>query len=512
MDGHAGLMEGVLAMAKVAKRKPRSRRALHARRAAEESGLKGLRGFLARQEKDRLVELLVGQALVDDHFFQTLEFERAKGEGREPNLAALRRTLAAAFDPGDVYSYDDVYSYAAELHQAVDVLQDLAKQGQAREVIDLAEYALTLTEKALGEVEDSDGEVYVVLERLRDLHLEACKKARPDPAALARRLFAWEMRTDWDSFYGAADTYAGVLGKKGLAVYRELAEAEWRQLLARKPGADWQFDARRSRLAHILESLARSAGDLEALVAIKSHDLSRASAFLDVAQIYKEAGKSDLALEWAEKGVRAFPQRTDPRLRSFLAGEYKARRRHEEAIALIWANFTDGPGLASYQDLKKYAERAGIWSGWREKALGVLRDLARQASRRSPSLRPAFEFEGSPASRLVEILLWEKKEEEAWQAAQQFGCSEELWFKLAKLREGAHPEEALAVYQRQVEAALQQVSQQGYEVAVARLRRIRDVMKRSGKTREFATYLASLRLAHKRKRNFVSLLNAAKLE
>ncbi len=44
---------------------------------------------------------------------------------------------------------------------------------------------------------------------------------------LARRLFAWELCTDWDTFYGAAATYVNVLDEKGLAVYRELAEAEW---------------------------------------------------------------------------------------------------------------------------------------------------------------------------------------------------------------------------------------------------------------------------------------------
>ena len=68
----------------------------------------------------------------------------------------------------------------------------------------------------------------------------------------------------------------------------------------------------------------------------------------------------------------------------------------------------------------------------------------------------------------------------------------------------------MAVYQRQAESALQRVNQEGYKVAVARLRQIRDVMKRQGKVREFAAYLDSVRLTHKRKRNFLLLLDAAK--
>ena len=60
-------------------------------------------------------------------------------------------------------------------------------------------------------------------------------------------------------------------------------------------------------------------------------------------------------------------------------------------------------------------------------------------------------------------------------------------------------------------AVLQQASQRGYEIAVARLKQVRDVMTRLGKTRELAAYLAAVRLAHKRKRNFLKLLDGAKL-
>lgn len=101
--------------------------------------------------------------------------------------------------------------------------------------------------------------------------------------------------------------------------------------------------------------------------------------------------------------------------------------------------------------------------------------------------------------------------EEAWAAARQHGCSEDLWLRLAQLRERSHPEDSLAVYQRQAESALQGAGQHGYETAVARLEQIRDVMTRLGKTRQLAEYLASLRLVHKRKRNFLKLLDAAKL-
>lgn len=480
-------------------------------RRATPARAEGLRDFLARQEKEHLVDLLFDHAQVDDRLLRKLTLEQAKKGGRHAAVAAMRRNLAAVFDAGDIDSYHEVGGFADELNEAVDALEDLLKQGKAAELIDLAEYAIALGEETLGQVDDSDGEVYAVLERLRELHLKACRNAKPDPEALARRLFEWELRTDWDSFYGAVDAYADVLGKRGLAVYRELAEAEWEKVPARKAGDSSSGFGRGWSASRILERLAWAAGDIEALVAIKSRDLSRPWSYLQIAEIYKEAGKLDLAVEWAEKGIRDFPKQTDSRLRTFLADEYAARRRHGEALDLLWANFADAPGLAAYQELKKLAEKAKAWPDWRERALALLRERAAKATSLPKARWPPFDFGGGAASQLVEILLWEKKVEEAWASARQHGCSEDLWLRLANAREPSHPEDSLAVYQRQAESVLQQASQRGYEIAVARLKQVRDVMTRLGKTGELATYLASVRLAHKRKRNFLKLLDAAKL-
>ncbi len=89
---------------------------------------------------------------------------------------------------------------------------------------------------------------------------------------------------------------------------------------------------RRYRITSIMEALARANGDVESLVAIKSRDLSSAYSFLKIAEIYREAGQHDRALEWAERGALAFPDKTDSRLREFLAEEYHRRHRHAEAM------------------------------------------------------------------------------------------------------------------------------------------------------------------------------------
>jgi hypothetical protein len=92
-----------------------------------------------------------------------------------------------------------------------------------------------------------------------------------------------------------------------------------------------------------METLAAQTGDVEALVAVKQRDLSLPYAYFQIAEIYKEAKQPDRALEWAERGLQAFPKDPDPRLQDFLAEEYHHRKRHNDAMALIWAQYTSRP-------------------------------------------------------------------------------------------------------------------------------------------------------------------------
>jgi uncharacterized Zn finger protein len=265
----------------------------------------------------------------------------------------------------------------------------------------------------------------------------------------------------------------------------------------------------RFRITQIMEMLARQTGDVEAVVAVKRRDLSSAYAYLQIAEAYRAARKHDLALEWAERGVKAFPDRTDWRLREFLAGEYHRRQRHDEAMALVWAAFAEAPALEQYRTLKAHADKSGRWTEWRAKALGVFRQSIAAAKREVRGDRWGW-HRAADHTELVRVLLWEHGVEAAWREATEGGCSNGLWMELAGKREAKHPEDALRVYQRQVEPVVNQKNNQAYREAVGLLRKVHGLMKRLGRTAEFASYLESVRVAHKAKRNFIKLLDEAR--
>jgi uncharacterized Zn finger protein len=242
------------------------------------------------------------------------------------------------------------------------------------------------------------------------------------------------------------------------------------------------------------------------MVEVKKKDLSYAYHYLQIAELYKKSGNRDQALQWAEAGIKAFPNRTDSRLRDFLAAEYHRRKRHDEAMKLMWADFSDQESLANFQKLKAHAGRIGQWPAWREKALDFIRKNISRVKQSGGGRFGAWDPSGSN-SLLVEIFLWEKDPDAAWREAQAGGCSERLWMRLAADREQNHPEDAVEVYKKWIGPIVERKNNQAYEEAATLMKKIRLLMSRLNRDADFADYLRGVRAAHKPKRNFMKLLD-----
>ena len=336
----------------------------------------GLRRHLEGLDKRRLIDLLLEEADNDELPRGRLVLEAAKMQGATADLDDYRIAIEDVMKPHGFVDWRSMYDFSRGIEEVIDSVEDLLGSGHAAEVVELCEHALACLEDALGSVDDSDGYMGGIKERLCDLHHRACVEARPDPEALATRLFEWELHSDWETFYGAATTYADVLGEGGLAVFRKLAEEVWARVPAIEPGHDREHSTFRFNITHIMGSLAEQSGDLDELVAVTARDLSSAYHFVEIAELYQAAGRRDDALAWAERGVAAYPDRTDVRLLEVLAEEYERLGRHGEAIELMWRAFMDAPGLTGYERLKVHADRADRWKMWRAKALEQLRRTA----------------------------------------------------------------------------------------------------------------------------------------
>jgi uncharacterized Zn finger protein len=475
----------------------------------EPLSLEGIRAKLEELDRESLVSLVLEQARLDERVLERVRLQLATG-GDRVDVASIRRAIDVAIDPGDFVPYREAYGWSRGVDEVIDAVERLLEDGRGDAVIELSEHALAALARLGGVIDDSDGHLGVLCERLERLHLAACEKACPEPAALAERLLRWQLDCNLEVFYDAAGTYAEILGEAGLARYGQLAQAEWEQVPELGPGDEREY-GRRFRITHVMKDLARGRGDVDELAGVLRRDLSLPHDFLRIAEVYREAGRDEEAIEWAERGLEAFSsERPDSGLQTFLAGIYAAQGRHAEALEIAWDRFADHPGLDTYRELKPYAERVEDWQRRRERALELLRKRAREA--RAELRRTGYGWlRGADHSQLVRILLWEGDVAAAWREAEAGGCDEGLWLELAGRRKETHPEEALRVYRERIEPTIARKTKRDYEDAVSLIEEVSELLRRLGREGELPELVAGIRAAHARKRNLIALLDRVEL-
>lgn len=452
-----------------------------------------LRSALTALDKNELIELILDHAMSDPAFHRKIALVATPA-----SVADLKKAIDRAMKSRSFIDYYHMPAYAKVAGQVINQIEDVQADGRHVDAIELCEHALRAVECSLPQCDDSDGYMGALLCRLQDIHLDSCVACRPDPVALARRLFAWEVGSPWEVFYGAAGTYGELLGEAGLAEYRRLADAEWEKLPPLRPGDNESDTTLRFRITSMKEAIARAANDLDGLVEIAKKNLSAPYHYLAVANLYVEMKQPELAIDWASRGIEAFPSRYDARLGLLVANQYEALGDEYRSMEAAWSVFCHDPGFRSYPELKERAERLDQWDLWRPKAFSAMRDDIAKA-------RTGFAqgYSHRDGSELVSVLLWEGNVEAAWTEAREGGCSSRLWLELAEKREALHPADSLPIYMTHVERSVSSGVNSGYEAAVAYVERIR----RIESPEKFALYVESLRNRYKAKRNFMKLLS-----
>jgi len=429
-----------------------------------------LRAYVSSRSHAELVELVLGALGRDPVLRASLKLDMAAAAG-DP-AEALAAAIDDAAPVADDLRWDEVWAYAERLDAVLDALGRRLASGHAAEVVVLAERFATAVSAQLEYVDDSSGAVGATIARAEELHLSACRRAAPDPVALAERLF--ELETSGDLFEDALDTHADVLGEAGRARYAELADVAW---AAGRPS--WT-------LKRIMERLA--AGHVDRLVAIKARTVAHGWDYLEIATLLRDAGRLEDALGWAERGVAADP---DARLREFLADCLREAGRPEAALAQRAAQFREQPTLAAYQALRAEAEPLAAWPRERAAAIAVLEQPP-------PGIWPR------DRSALVSILLWEGDVDRAWKEAQAGGCSRDLWRALARER----PDDAVGIYRRLLSATIDLRNDSGYDGAVELLAELHGLLAPREQEAAHAALVAEVREVHRRKTNLIKRLDA----
>lgn len=467
--------------------------------AADEKGEAVVVGALARIRDhlktigiDGLVEMIMSLAERDPTLFRKLEMAAAVVNADDKTLEArLRKAIDDATRTKGFVEYRAAADWAAGVDAALDAIAGLASGARAGLALKLAERAIERIERAVENIDDSDGHCGALLLRARDIHLGACRAAKPNPVTLARDLFARETEGDHDTFHDAAALYADVLGEEGLAEYRRLAGEAWEKLPPRTSARRVADDpaANYFHLAQIMDFFAERDGDVEARIALRAKDLSSPWNYLQLAEFCRAQGRADEALRRAEEGLWVFEdERPDERLVVFAVDLLLKTGRKGDAEAHLWRAFEKAPSLELYGRIRNLGGKA---AGARAIKVLEARCVTEERTRWH-----------SPADLLVQILTEETMFDAAWAAVHKHGASRGVTQSLAQASEMTHPHEALKIYAERIEELANVGGKPAYGEAadlIARMATLRSAAEQSA-------YVAALKERHRRKRNFMKLL------
>ena len=459
-----------------------------------------IRSFVTSLDHEALVELAMEQTDADWQLRERLRARAIAAAGGTVNIREWKLRIDAAFGGRRFVPYAEAGSWAHEVCDVIDALDDMRAAGHAAAVVLLVEHANRRADEAVQHVDDSDGWLTDISERLAQVHLRACLESQPEPVALAQRLADFELRGELDTFRRAAATYAHVLGPTGLAEYRRIVEPKWRA--ARTSKDPYSHVAFASTQAMI--GIAQGVEDPDELIAIRVGDLRSPYDYLEIAEALLAADRQDDALTWACRGLEAFADRQwqTPPLREFAAAQLRASGDRAGAEALWWEAFERHPSIDGYRKL--LAESADT-EARRQQAIDILRQRFVAGDTEARTRNPLLER--APATTLVEILLYEGRADDAWDVASTHGCDDRIWMTLARAREADHPLDVIPIYARAAVAQIDTKKNGGYRTAVELLARIRTLATNADVPQRFTDLLTTVTTDHARKRNLMALID-----
>jgi hypothetical protein len=226
---------------------------------------------------------------------------------------AVRKRLATIGRSRSYVEWDRVGALAADLNAQREAIIMLVAPGDPKGAFELGWMLLGLADPLYDRCDDSNGEVGSVLSQTaRDLAVLA-PAARPDPTALAARIFDALTGNDYGQFDGLLVDLAPTLGDAGLAALEAQLTA-WRDAPRPKPEdgerkvigygtrgplyADEHEDFRRAHVARIsLQEIAALRKDVDAYIAHYDAEARKVPKIAaEIGRLLIEADRADEAL------------------------------------------------------------------------------------------------------------------------------------------------------------------------------------------------------------------------
>ena len=496
-----------------------------------------LRQLLAGKSREELLEMVLGLAASFPEVERMLlETEQLASGQIKPLLRTLRREIVKLTeepawsnhwsDEGGIPDYSHVRQQFSLLLAA----------GHADALLELGD---ELWRRGIEQVEQSndEGEAGYAIAECMDIVTQAL----PSSSLGKEAQLLWLIDRLLQDEYNLLRSGEKMLddGGYGAEDWRQVAtELEKRTERAQKDSQattvlDFSVSWRQIRLQKRLITAYRRSGQTEKIVPLMENSVDRLGNYSELADLLIEEGDFERARQCCVHGfARTVGNEigTAVNLQERLRHIATARRQHELVAAHRAEEFFYRPRLESYKELRQATESLACWPAVRVGALAYLEKGKRPdlpARKGDPVFWPLSEPEvrypaEKPQSRrdrfpdratLIDIAIFEKRFDDVValyqaMAKEPFGTSRDVDQNVAKAVAKTHPDVALAIWRRLIDALIAQVKPRAYVEAGGFLRMMCRVFADSKRQAEWNTLLADLRRTHKAKRRLLEVLDS----
>jgi uncharacterized Zn finger protein len=437
------------------------------------------------------------------------------------------------------------------------LFERLLQMGQADALLELGE---TVLEKGQRQIEEGheEGETgSEIADCLAVVFRAVPASSRPDPEKV---LYAIDMILK-DS-YDLSEGVDAVLDRKWAAkTWSNVADRLASRLQALPAPKREDFSSRygRDRVSHWLIEALRKARREQEIIPLMEEEARATGSYERLVDELIAAHRHDEAKRWALEGIGATQQQW-PGIANHLREKLRTLAEHEKDWPLVAAmraeDFFSHPSLQGLTELDKSAARAGCGPAVHAAALHFLETgvrpqppapapatvtkskySARSKAAAAPASAPVWPLpevpadlrQVAPARRsedrphfdvLLELALKEKRPDDVLRwfdrlregrrgASLGYGVFQHasLEGRVADAVAGTHLDRATEIYRTLIQGFINRANPSAYEEALPYLRKLRDVLGKAGRAKEWQQYLARLRETEKRKRRLLEILD-----
>lgn len=465
-----------------------------------------LRKNLANLPKEVLVDLLLKACELDNNILLLCAAQADPDKiGFQIMLNDARKAIAKAAASPD---FEDEYSSAANYAAIAKKLRAIIAAGKAAEALKLAEQVFSSCSSVI-ETLDHDGEVIGDVAQLSEAAMQALQVIDWP----AENKLIWAIKNLLQDGFGYCDVFETFLDEMTDAQAWTKAQ-EFLEALRQNISNSWI----KSRITRLLKLALKKTGQNDELLRIYEAEAQENGRYLQLVNYLLEQKDHANAEKWICKGLKKsrYPYETTA-LREKLIDMREKEGNLDAVIALRTELFVDSPKVDEYEACARSAKATGKWEAlkplliayltdgklpWREKGWPCEnKGSIEAAAKKFPLCRELAEL-AIHENRPLDALKWHDLQRKN---KRSFGISET---RLADAIKDVAPERAFAIWQKEVEKLIGEINSGSYYQAGEYLEKMLVQAEKLGDKNRWLPYLHSLREKHKRKKNFLKVLDA----